>query len=82
MQGIQGFNGMKGFFWGAEEAAAFENKNFVLLHRSTLRKVDIMHTITEKAASGVLKTNAKIKDMYGLSPQGIFKLMKVSDYSR
>ena len=31
------------FLGGAEEAAAFENKEFVKLHQSTLRKVDILH---------------------------------------
>lgn len=66
----------KDFLAGAEEAHAFDNKDYVRLHQSTLRKVDIMNTIVERTAEGSLKTNAKFTDVYGLSPQGIFELAK------
>ena len=42
---------------GAEEAAAFERKEYVKLHQSTLRKVDIFETVAERAHHGFLKTN-------------------------
>lgn len=42
---------------GAEEAAAFDRKEYVKLHQSTLRKVDTFETIAERAHHGFLKTN-------------------------
>lgn len=68
--------GKKDFLAGAEEANCFEKKEFVRLHQSTLRKVDILNTILEKIEDGVLKTNAKLREIYGLSPQGIFEMVK------
>ncbi|MGE3611713.1 MAG: hypothetical protein AB7I27_19135 [Bacteriovoracaceae bacterium] len=46
------------FLTGAEEARAFDQGRYFDLHRSTLRKVDILQTIGTKAASGTLKTNS------------------------
>lgn len=66
----------KDFLAGAEEGIAFENKEYVKLHQSTLRKVDIINAILERVAEGSLKTNAKITDIYGLNPQGLFELAK------
>lgn len=66
----------KDFLTGTEEACAFDEKEYVRLHQSTLRKVDIINTIVERTAEGSLKTNAKLTDIYGLSPQGIFELTK------
>lgn len=64
------------FLLGAEEAEAFDKKEYVKLHQSTLRKVDVIHIIAERTSDGTLKTNAKLKDIYGLTPQGIFELIK------
>ncbi len=61
---------------GADEANAFENKEYVKLHQSTLSKVDVLENILKRAADGNLKTNSKLKDIYGLTPQGIFELIK------
>lgn len=66
----------KDLLTGDEEAKAFENKEFVKLHQSTLRKVDIIHDIINRAAEEKLKTKAKLFDIYGISPQGIFELAK------
>jgi hypothetical protein len=66
----------KEFLSGEEEATAFENKEFVKLHQSTLRKVDILQTILERTLNNSLKTNSNIRDTYGLSPQGLFELVK------
>jgi hypothetical protein len=64
------------FLTGAEEAKAFENKEYVRLHQSTLSKVDVLENILKRAADGNLKTNARLKDIYGITPQGIFELIK------
>jgi hydroxymethylpyrimidine pyrophosphatase-like HAD family hydrolase len=61
---------------GKEEAEAFENKQYVKLHQSTLRKVDVMENILKRAADEDLKTNSSWRDIYGITPQGIFELIK------
>ena len=53
------------FLTGKEEAAAFENGNYVGLHQSTLRKVDILSNILERAMDRSLKTNASFGEVYG-----------------
>ena len=60
---------------GKDEALAFENKEFVKLHQSTLRKVDIIQNIVEKIVDGTLKTKAKWHQIYGVTPQGIHELI-------
>ncbi|OLO25324.1 hypothetical protein BTR23_24880 [Alkalihalophilus pseudofirmus] len=64
------------FLDGQTEATAFANKEYVKLHMSTLKKVDVFHSILDKVASGSLKTNAKWYEPYGLSPQGVFEAIK------
>ena len=53
------------FLSGSEEATAFENEEFVALHRSTLRKVDVMANIAERAHDRNLKTNTNWWEMHG-----------------
>jgi hypothetical protein len=53
---------------GKEEAAAFDNKEFIKLHQSTLRKVDVMANILERVLDGSLKTNASWLDTKGIHP--------------
>ena len=53
------------FLSGAQEAGAFENKEFVALHRSTLRKVDVVANIAGRAHDRSLKTNTSWWDMHG-----------------
>lgn len=64
------------FMSGKEEADCFSNKEFVKLHQSTLRKVDIFQTIIDRELNDELKTYAKLKDIYGVSPQSIFMLVQ------
>jgi hypothetical protein len=45
------------FLTGLQEAQAFESRNFVSLHQSTLRKVDVIANIAERAHDRNLKTN-------------------------
>ncbi len=54
-----------GFLTGEEEAKAFENREYVRLHQFTLRKVDILADIAGRAADGILKTDARLKEIYG-----------------
>lgn len=61
---------------GDEEAKAFEGKEYVRLHQSTLAKVDVIENILKLAAEESLKTKSKWRDIYGLSPQGLFELAK------
>ncbi|MGL6099327.1 MAG: hypothetical protein ACRCZ9_09225 [Fusobacteriaceae bacterium] len=67
--------GIKDFLKGEEEAKAFENKDYIALHRSTLRKIDVMSVIFEKLISGDLKQKANWKDIYGISLQGLHHLI-------
>jgi hypothetical protein len=66
----------KQFLNGDDEAKAFDNKEYVKLHQSTLKKVDIIETILKRSAEGELKTNSTLRQIYGLTPQGIFDLIK------
>ncbi len=56
------------FLTGAQEAAAFDSKEFVKLHQSTLRKVDILANIFERASNRSLKTNSTWSEQYGFTP--------------
>ena len=53
------------FLTGQEEADAFNAKEYVKLHQSTLRKVDVFSNILGRVIDGSLKTNAKWKEIYG-----------------
>ncbi|HRP46955.1 MAG TPA: hypothetical protein PLT07_05340 [Trueperaceae bacterium] len=56
---------MLGFLTGEEEAQAFVDKQYVLLHQSTLRKVGIIANLAERQWQGTLRTKAKRIEMYG-----------------
>ena len=50
------------FLTGEEEAECFDNKEYIKLNRSTLKKVDIIYNILNRQINGVLKTdNNKFK---------------------
>jgi len=66
----------KDFLGGANEAIAFENKEYVKLHQSTLRKVDILAGIVERTDNGSLKTNSTWKDLYGNYPEAVGEFLK------
>ncbi len=55
----------KDFLTGPKEAEAFSNKEYVKLHQSTLRKVDVMDNIVGRLTAGTLKTNAAWRDIHG-----------------
>lgn len=53
------------FMTGAQEAAAFDVGNYVGLHQSTLRKVDIFANFAARAIDRTLKTNTTKWQMHG-----------------
>lgn len=61
------------FLNGEQEARAFENRNFVGLHQSTLRKVDVLANIAERAHHRQLKTNTSWWDMHGGRARAVFR---------
>ncbi|MCL5130595.1 hypothetical protein [Algibacter sp. L4_22] len=61
---------------GNAEAKAFEDKEYVKLHQSTLAKVDVMENILKTTAEENLKTKSNLRDIYGINPQGLFELAK------
>ena len=65
-----------GFLNGQQESDAFENGEYVKLHQSTLRKVDILANIFERTIDKSLKTNARWKDIYGVSPAIVSEIIK------
>lgn len=66
----------KDYLNGKDEAAAFENKDYIKLHQSTLRKVDVFANLIDRAIQNTLQTNAKWHESYGLSAQGIFEFFR------
>lgn len=64
------------FLTGKQEADAFENKQFVKLHQSTLRKVDVLANIASRAHAGDLKTLASWWEVNGRSLKSICELAK------
>jgi len=69
------FNGMTmtSFLSGKEEARAFKNKEYVRLHQSTLRKVNLIANIARKQRMGLLKTKAKGSEVFGSHAVAIFE---------
>ncbi|MEI6949621.1 hypothetical protein V9K67_20710 [Paraflavisolibacter sp. H34] len=61
---------------GEEESLAFDNKEYLKLHKSTLRKVDIIDSFIVRADNGELKVNVKKKHIYGFTIPGIFEIVK------
>jgi hypothetical protein len=63
---------------GAEEAAAFDNRDYLKLHMSTLRKIEIIDRLLATYQYGKLKHNARLSNIYDLSIPGIITLIKES----
>jgi hypothetical protein len=61
---------------GIDESTAFGNKEYLKLHKSTLRKVDIIDSIIDRADKDELKVSAKKKHIYGLTIPGIIEIVK------
>ena len=63
---------------GAEEAEKYEKKQYLELHRSTLRKVCIIQTLLAEIENNNLKVNSSTREVYGLTPNGIAEVIKNS----
>lgn len=61
---------------GSEEANAFDEKQYLKLHMSTLKKVDIIEGIITRANNSDLTVMTGNIHIYGLTIPGIFKLVK------
>jgi hypothetical protein len=66
----------KDFLTGKQEADAFDRKEFVKLHQSTLRKVDCLANIFERAMNGSLETNATWAERHAFSVAAIAEWAK------
>jgi hypothetical protein len=60
------------FLTGAQEADAFERHDFVTLHQSTLRKVDVLANVAARAFDRRLKTNTTWWEMHGGRTRTVF----------
>lgn len=61
---------------GAQEAEAFVNAEYIKMHRSTLRKLDLFANFFERTHDKSLKTASKWRDRYGMHPVVILDAMK------
>lgn len=61
---------------GVDESTAFDNKEYLKLHKSTLRKVDIIDSIIDRTDKNELKVVSKTKHIYGLTIPGIIEIVK------
>jgi hypothetical protein len=64
------------FLSGAQEAEAFVSMQFVRLHQSTLRKVNVFANFAERAYSGNLKTRASWFATYGNSIKALVEYLQ------
>jgi hypothetical protein len=61
---------------GAGEAKAFEEREYVKLHQSTLRKVDVIANLLGRFLDGSIKTEATWKERYGYHPVALLEYMR------
>jgi hypothetical protein len=66
----------KDFLTGAQEAEAWEKKDFVRLHQSTLRKADTLANLFERTSDKSLKTNSSWAAQHGFTPSVLAELAK------
>jgi hypothetical protein len=61
---------------GKKEADAFQNKEYLNLHSSTLRKSDMISGILRKIELNKLKVKTTTFKIYGLNPRGIIEIVQ------
>lgn len=61
---------------GQQEADAFDAGEYVKLHQSTLRKVDVMSNILERVLDGSIKTTASWTEKTGYHPAAVVELIR------
>ena len=72
----------RAFLTGADEAAAFEHKEYIKLHQSTLAKVEMYSKLLDKTVNHSLKVQSKWFEVYGLSIQGIYEFLQSTWWTR
>lgn len=60
---------------GQQEAMAFKNKEYLKLHQSTLRKVDVMSNLLERVLDGSIKTQASWVERHGIHPKILVEIV-------
>lgn len=65
------------FLTGGDEARAFERQDYVSLHRSTLRKVDVLANIAGRADANALKTNARWREIHGSTVRALLEWVAI-----
>lgn len=68
------------FLAGKKEADAFNDKNYIALHRSTSRKVDVFANILQRIQNKELKTNTSYWEQHGGILLGIFGFLYSNVY--
>jgi hypothetical protein len=61
---------------GKDEATSFENREYLKLHMSTCRKVEIIDRILSLEEKKQLKVNVGAIKIYGLTPLGLFEIVR------
>ena len=61
-----------GWLSGAEEAEAFQRGEYGRVDRATLKQVDLITELAERASGGSLKTKATWHDQYGTGVRGLY----------
>jgi len=61
---------------GIDESTAFDNKEYLKLHKSTLRKVDLIDSLIDRTYKDELKVCVKKKHIYGLTVPGVIEIVK------
>lgn len=61
---------------GKDEAEAFENKDFLKLHMSTIRKVEMIDRILTLEEKKQLKVNVWLFTACGLTPSGLIEIVR------
>lgn len=61
---------------GKDEAEAFEKRDFLLLHMSTIRKVEMIDRILTLEEKNKLKVNVWLYKACGLTPAGIIEIVR------
>ena len=84
LESLVDLNGLtkRDFMTGAEEAAAFEAKEFMRLHQSTLRKVDLIARLASLAAADELNTASTWRERHGVSIAGLYDRVTQSTFGK
>lgn len=64
------------FMEGKYEAEAFEEKDFLRIHQSNMKKVDFIHYVAELALKGQLRTNSTWVNTHGVHPRVVVELIQ------